>query len=67
MSKNFQAFLKLNKAKYTNEYVVLVNEKLVATGCDIATMLKSVRKKYPKTTPFVAKIPDKLVLVLLAL
>lgn len=64
MSKNFQAFLKLNKTKHVNEYVVLVNEKLVAAGCDIAAILKSVRKKYPKATPFVAKIPDKSVLVL---
>jgi hypothetical protein len=64
MSKNFQAFLKLNKEKHTNEYVVIINKKLVATGQDIASMLKSVKKKYPKYTPFVAKIPDKSVLVL---
>lgn len=64
MSKNFQAFLKLNKEKYADEYVVLVNEKLVAVGCDIAAMLKSVRKRYPKSTPFVGKVPDKSVLVL---
>ena len=64
MSKNFQAFLKLNKEKYANKYVVIVNKKLVAAGQDIVAMLKSARKKYPGFTPFVAKIPDKSVLVL---
>ena len=54
----------LNKEKYTNEYVVIVNKKLVAAGCDIVAMLKSARKKYPGSTPFIAKIPDKSVLVL---
>ena len=64
MSENFQAFLKLDKEKYVNEYVVIVNKKLIATGKDIVSMLKSAKKKYPKATPFVAKIPDKSVLVL---
>lgn len=64
MSENFQAFLKLNQEKYANKYVVIVNKKLVASGQDIVTMLKSARKRYPKQVPFVAKIPDKSVLVL---
>ncbi|MEK6727943.1 MAG: DUF5678 domain-containing protein [Candidatus Omnitrophota bacterium] len=64
MSKNFQAFLKLNKEKYTNEYVVIVNKKLFAAGQDIVAMLKSAKKKYPGSTPFIAKIPDRSVLVL---
>jgi len=64
MTKNFQAFLKLDKAKYVNEYIVIVDEKLVASGKDIVSMLKSVCKKYPKKIPFVAKVPEKSVLVL---
>jgi len=64
MTKNFQAFLKLDKAKYVNKYVVIVDKKLVASGRDIVSMLKIVRRKYPKKTPFVAKIPEKSVLVL---
>jgi hypothetical protein len=67
MSENFQAFLKLDKEKYVNEYVVIVNKKLIAAGRDIVSMLKSVKKKYPKAIPFVAKVPDKSVLVLLVL
>ena len=64
MTKNFQAFLKLDKSKYANEYIIIVDNKLVATGKDIVSMLKAIHKKYPKKMPFVAKIPEKSVLVL---
>ena len=64
MSQNFQAFLKLDAVKYTNQYVIIIDKKLVVSGKDIVSMLKDVRKKYPKKIPFIAKIPEKSVLVL---
>ena len=64
MTKNFQTFLKLDKTKFANQYVVIIDKKLVASGKDIVSMLKSARKKYPNKTPLVAKIPDESVLVL---
>ena len=64
MTKNFQAFLKLDISKYLNQYIVMIDKKVVANGKDIVSMLKSVRKKYPHKTPFIAKIPEKSVLVL---
>lgn len=64
MSKNFQAFIKLDKSKLANQYVVIVNKKVFATGEDIEKILEKARKKYPGKVPFVAKVPDKDVLVL---
>jgi len=64
MSRNFQAFLKLNKKGLENKYIILVNGKLVAKGFDIEKMLARIRKKYPKVIPFVAKIPDGRIMVL---
>lgn len=64
MSENFQAFLKLDTSKYLNRYIVMIDKKVIANGKDIVSMLKSVRKKYPHKTPFIAKIPEKSVLVL---
>lgn len=64
MSKNFQAFLKLETSKYLNQYIVMVDKKVVAHGKDIVSMLKSVRKRHPDKTPFIAKIPEKSLLVL---
>ena len=64
MSKNLEAYLKLNKAKYKQQYVVLVDGKLVAKGRDIEKILKRVHRAYPRKVPFVAKVPRDEVLVL---
>ena len=64
MSKNFQTFLKLDTTKYLNQYIVMIDKKVVGSGKDIVAMLKSARKKYPGKIPFIAKIPEKSVLVL---
>jgi hypothetical protein len=64
MSENFQAYLELDISKYLNQYIVIIDKKVVANGKDIVSMLKSVRKKYPHKTPLIAKIPEKSVLVL---
>jgi hypothetical protein len=64
MSKNFEAFLEFDKKGTENQYIILVNGKVVAKGFDIEKILAQVRKKYPKATPFVAKIPDERMMVL---
>jgi len=64
MSKNLEAYLKLNKAKYKQQYVVLVDGKLVAKGRDIEKILKRVHRAYPRKVPFVAKVARDEVLVL---
>jgi len=64
MSKNFQTFAELDKSRLANQYVVIINEKVFATGEDIESMLKKARRQYPGKTPFVAKVPDKELLVL---
>ena len=48
MSKNFDIFLNLDAKKYANQYVVIIDKKVVANGKDIVSMMKNVRKKYPK-------------------
>jgi hypothetical protein len=64
MSKNFEAFLKLDVKGLENHYIILVNGKMVAKGFDIEKMVARVRKKHPKATPFIAKIPDERVMIL---
>ncbi len=64
MTKNFEAYLKLDKTQLQNKYVVIVNGKVIAKGEDIEDMLGKVRQRYPDETPFVAKVPDERMLVL---
>lgn len=64
MSENFSAFLKIDAKKYANQYIVIIDKKVVANGRDIAALLKNVRRQYPKKTPFIAKVPEESALVL---
>ena len=59
MTKNFDVYLKLNKKDLQNKYVIIVKGKIVAKGEDIESMLDKVKRKYPKETPFVAKVPGE--------
>lgn len=65
MDKNLQAYIKLDKNKLANQYVVIIEGNPVATGTNIEEMLKVTRRKYPHKTPFVAKVPDQQLLVLI--
>jgi hypothetical protein len=62
--KNLEAYLRLNKTRYKDLYVVLVDGKPVAKGKAIDKILRNVRKSYPRKVPFVAKVPGDEVLVL---
>lgn len=63
-TKNFEAYLKLDKRGLEDKYVIIVNGEVVAKGEDIEDMLDMVKRKYPHETPFVAKIPDERMLIL---
>jgi hypothetical protein len=64
MSKNFETSIMLDKTGLENKYIIIVNGEIVRKGEDIETMLKEVKHKYPNETPFVAKVPDKRMLIL---
>jgi len=64
MSKNFDAYIKLDKTGLENKYVIIVNGKVVARGENIEEMLDRVRQEYPNEIPFVAKVPDERMFIL---
>lgn len=64
MSKNFQAYLRLNKKGLENKYVVIVRGNVIGRGRDIEKLLFLAKKRYPKEVPLVAKIPSEEVLIL---
>ncbi len=64
MSKNLEAYLRLNKARYKDQYVVLVDGKLVAKGKSIEKILRNVRKSYPTQIAHCSKVTGDEVLVL---
>lgn len=65
MTKNFEVYLELDKTGLENKYVIIVNGEIVAKGEDIESMLNSVKQECPNEIPFVAKVPDERMLILL--
>lgn len=64
MTENFEAYLRLEKTRLQNMYVIIIEGKVIAKGEDIENMLEKAKQKYPDKIPFVAKIPDERMLVL---
>ncbi|MBU7023625.1 MAG: hypothetical protein HXS40_05605 [Theionarchaea archaeon] len=64
MTKNFEAYYDLDKTGLENQYLIIIDGEVVAKGEDIETMLEKVRLKYPDEIPFVAKVPDRKMLIL---
>ncbi len=64
MSKNFDAYVTLDKTGLENKYVIIVDGEVVAKGENIEEMLYRVRQEYPHERPFVAKVPEERTLVL---
>ncbi|MDA2936505.1 DUF5678 domain-containing protein [Patescibacteria group bacterium AH-259-L05] len=67
LSKNFQAFTELDRAKYLDNYIIMIDGKVRFSGRDIKKMLQTAKKRYPRKTPLIAKIPKEEVMVLIAL
>jgi hypothetical protein len=64
MTKDFEAYLRLDKTGLENKYVIIVDGEVVAKGENIESMLKRVKREYPHEIPFVAKVPDERMLIL---
>ncbi|MDA2922781.1 DUF5678 domain-containing protein [Patescibacteria group bacterium AH-259-L07] len=65
LSKNFQAFTELDRVKYLDNYIIMIDGKVRFSGKDIRKMLQQAKKKYPRKTPLIAKIPKEEVMVLI--
>jgi len=62
VNKNFQAYQKLNlfkKGFKPGEYLVIAGGKLFKKGKELEKFLEEARKKYPKETPLVTKVPQR--------
>ena len=64
MTKNLEAYVRLDRTGLANKYVVIVEW---CGGCqreEIENMLERVRQDYPNEIPFMAKVPDERMMIL---
>ena len=50
--------------KYKDEWIIVIDQKIVASGKNLKEIYQKVKEKYPDKEPFVTKIPTKDVMVL---
>lgn len=62
-SKEFEFYLKADLSKYEGKYVVIIGNKVVASG-DTARIWEEVKKKFPNKQPMLAKVPKEEALIL---
>lgn len=64
INKNYDWFLHTNLKEYADEWVVIIDKKVVSSGNDINKILTDAKEKYPKSEPLLAKVSGEHTLVL---
>ena len=63
-SKDFEWFVQNDLKKYSGDYVIIADEKVISHGKSLTKLLKDFRVRYPDKTPKIAKIPEENALIL---
>lgn len=63
MNGDYEWFIKADLDEYTGKWVAIVNKHVIASSKNVKDVLKKVNEEYPKTIPFVAKVPEKVLTV----
>jgi len=63
MDKNYEYFMQADLGKHVGEWVIIAKERIVASGSgkEMKQALSKVKKEYPEETPFIAKVPQKII------
>ncbi len=59
MTIDVKWFSKHDFSRYSGKYVAIIDKKVVASGKNAKNVWKDAKKKFPKETPAIAKIPKK--------
>jgi len=63
MDGDYEWYLDADLDEYVGKWVVILNKKVVASGTDIKGVLEDAKRKYPNKTPFLAKVPERILRV----
>lgn len=64
MEKEYEYFLQADLSGYIGNWIVIVDDKIVASGKDIKELYAEVKKRYPNKRPLLSRIPDKETMIL---
>jgi hypothetical protein len=64
MNKNYSFFMKADMSSYIDQWVAVVDRRVIAHGKDAKQVFDEAKRKAPKKRPLIAKIPGKQAMIL---
>ena len=64
MDQNYSYFLKANVGRYLDNWIAIVDKKIVSHGKSAKKTYQEAKKKFPDKSPLMAKIPSKQTMIL---
>ena len=57
---DYEWYLKNDLSKYSGEWVAIANNRVIASNRDASKVIERSKDLFPKKTPFIAKIANRL-------
>ncbi len=64
LDESYNFFLKANLSPYSDQWIAIVDNKIVSHGRDVKKVFRKARKEHPKEKPLIAKVPGKQAMIL---
>lgn len=56
----YEWFLKKDLSEYAGKWIAIIDNKIVASGHEVAKVIAGARKAFPNKKPFITKVQNKL-------
>ncbi|MBI4488099.1 MAG: succinyl-CoA synthetase subunit alpha [Deltaproteobacteria bacterium] len=63
-SAEFDFFIRADLSRFAGQYIAILGQKVVASGSNAQMVWKQAKKRFPSSTPTIAKLPRAETLVL---
>ncbi len=64
MNPNYNFFMKEDVSPYLDQWIAIVDSKIVSHGKDVRQVFEEARKRFPGKRPLVTKVPGKETMIL---
>jgi len=64
LDKSYEFFMKADMKPYIDEWVAIVDGKVVSHGRNVKCVFAQAKKEYPKSRPVITKIPGEQAMIL---
>ena len=63
-NKNYEFYINTDLSSHSGKWIAIINGEIVVVGDRADTVIKKVKKKYPKKKYLLSKVPEEGLLVL---